>query len=159
VYDNRHLPRWLVTRFGNEKNPTRPFVKGTLDAQDLTPDSTFLKYATQPRMVEFVTRYFGEFPYLASLELQVSMNPSTCKPGVTSTQLIHKVFGAAGDAFFADTGRCCHYGSRMSPHRHRIALIATFTTFCANDHSNNRITLGCRLSSAEHLLNRPASWR
>jgi len=59
---------------------TRPFMKGALNARDLTQGSIFLRYATQPRVIELVTRYIGEYPYLASLELQVSMNHSGCNP-------------------------------------------------------------------------------
>jgi len=201
---------------------TRPFMKGTLNVQDLTTGSIFLRYATQPNVVELVTRYLGEYPYLSSLELQVSMNPSGGNQQQTVTQLVHKdyndsrmlrfftylsdvtgdedgpvcfldaeasdrlqpripfwpitkpdsafcgvldpgsfhqVLGAAGDAFFMDTSRCFHYGSRMSPHRHRIALIATFTTFCANDRSNNRVKCGSDLPAEQRLLYCPASWR
>jgi hypothetical protein len=59
-----------------------------LNEEDYDPSSPYMQFALQPRLLNTATRYFGQAPYLQSVELMWS-RPYAGSPELTKSQLWH----------------------------------------------------------------------
>jgi hypothetical protein len=63
-----------------------------------------------------------------------------------------EILGPKGTAFFVDTHRCFHCGSRILDGNYRIAYIATYTTGAPYYAYDNGIVLDSELSSVDRMV-------